>query len=116
MTAVLDPDVVDVVPKRVRDGQGPSLCACQYGPCGWCAQAGQHENCTARKFPPGGVEAPATYVVGRAGTVPLDYRTAQVWEVGHRHAWVCSCHRSGHAGATGEDVQGDLLDLLAGAA
>lgn len=113
---VFDPDAVDVIPKRVRDGQGPRLCPCQYGHCGHCSQLGQHENCTARHFPPGGTPAPATYLVGRDGTVPFDYQAAQVWEIGHPHRWVCPCHAAGHHDDQRPAVQGDLFDLLAGAA
>lgn len=109
-----------MIPRRVRDSQvrdpeGVQLCACQYGMCGWCS-AGNHKECTAGKLPTGGTPVPAAYITNSAGVIPFDVRAAQVWEAGHVHAWVCSCHRARHGGKAGPPgQQGDLLDLLGAA-
>lgn len=78
------------------------LCACQFGPCGHCT-ADAHDECTHIHHEPN--EFPAAWLAHRRDGHVL----AEVYEVGHRHVWRCSCLPTHGPRA----VQDDLLSLLA---
>jgi hypothetical protein len=63
-------------------------CVCQGGTCGHCT-AGRHHACTHERSEPS--EHPASYLTNRRG-----YVVAEVWEIGHRHVWTCSCKTNDH--------------------
>jgi uncharacterized protein DUF6248 len=67
-----------------------SSCSCKPAVCQYC-QMGKHRRCTHERHAP--IEATAGYLTDRGG-----YVKAQVWEVGHRHVWTCSCKTAGHDG------------------
>jgi len=70
---------------RYITGQGGldlvRMCACQYGPCGHCAQLGRHDRCTTK--------------VGFNGRPPLSpaarLNGIPVWTPGKPCAWRCPC-------------------------
>lgn len=79
-----------------------TMCQCQYGPCGRCAQ-GHHDECpyndnTAWATSKADVNAGwITYGDQMVPTLGGDY-SWQVWEAGVRHEGRCPCWLAGHHG------------------
>lgn len=77
----------NVLPKRITDPWAYRalvvLCACQWGPCGYC-EAGQHARCVRHRH-----QSP----VSPEGhlTNPRGQSLAVVWRVGAPCRWVCRC-------------------------
>jgi hypothetical protein len=60
------------------------MCACQYGPCGWCSSFDKHDRCHTKQVAP--MAGPDTYVQACSGTA-----LAAVWRSGTSCRWVCPC-------------------------
>lgn len=89
------------------------MCACEYGPCGHCAE-GKHESCLEISDPAEAAGKAAlpltTYIIDRRGYVPYlpSGQVATVYlEHAGAHAWRCSCARDGHPG-----LEQPTLDLF----
>ncbi|TDC34228.1 hypothetical protein E1211_17940 [Micromonospora sp. 15K316] len=82
-----------VLPKAYVDGiPDPSLCACQWGPCGHC-QAGQHEQCNVVGWGGAPRAHGDTYITTSRGQVAVGkgVASAEVWLSGRPCRWVCPC-------------------------